>query len=73
MATENGTCFNFEIKISFRRDHNKTTYARFEVFMIVKIQVQVFWVVHPDDVGSKVLQNVSILHGVTTLTWPIGL
>jgi len=41
--------------------------------MIVKIQVQVFWVVHPDDVGSKVLQNVSILHGVTTLTWPIGL
>jgi hypothetical protein len=39
--------------------------VRFEVFMVVKIQVEVFWVVmsylEPEDRGSMVLQNIGIL------------
>jgi hypothetical protein len=49
-----------------------TTFARFEVFMVVDFQVEVFWVVtmcsvavglshYPEGGGSKTLQNIGIL------------
>jgi len=46
------------------RVSHKITFPRFEVFMVVKIQVKVFWVVMSCPLKSWYCTT--ILHGVTT-------